>query len=74
MLNFYPLSFATMYDPEPIKIGLKGLGYGISVTAGAVFFNALLSTRIEAKWILLISAAIMSKSPLSKVLSFTNTF
>lgn len=62
LLNFYPLSFATMYEATPIKIGLKGLGYGISVTAGAVFFNTLLSTRIEAKYILGISAAIMSKS------------
>ena len=62
LLNFYPLSFATMYDPDPIQVGLKGLGYGISVTAGAVFFNALLSTGIEAKWILLVSACIMSKS------------
>lgn len=62
LLNFYPLSFATMYNPDPIQVGLKGLGYGISVTAGAVFFNALLSTSIEAKWILLVSATIMSKS------------
>lgn len=61
LLNFYPLSFATMYNPDPIQVGLKGLGYGISVTAGAVFFNALLSTSIEAKWILLVSAVIMSK-------------
>lgn len=61
LLNFYPLSFATMYNPDPIQIGLKALGYGISVTAGAVFFNALLSTSIEAKWILLVSAIIMSK-------------
>lgn len=61
LINFYPLSFATMYNPDPIQIGLKGLGYGISVTAGAVFFNALLSTSIEAKWILLTSATLMSK-------------
>lgn len=61
LINFYPLSFATMYDPDPIQIGLKGLGYGISVTAGAVFFNALLSTRIEAKWILLVATTLMSK-------------
>ena len=61
LLNFYPLSFATVYNPDPIQIGLKGLGYGISVTAGAVFFNALLSTNIEAKWILLVSATIMSE-------------
>ncbi|KAJ9646693.1 hypothetical protein H2204_000385 [Knufia peltigerae] len=60
LLNFYPLSFATMYDPDPIQIGLKGLGYGISITAGAVFFNALLSTSIEAKWILLVAASLMT--------------
>ncbi|KAK5048186.1 hypothetical protein LTR84_005856 [Exophiala bonariae] len=60
LINFYPLSFATMYNPDPIQIGLKGLGYGISVTVGAMFFNALISTSIEVKWILLASATLMT--------------
>jgi MFS family permease len=61
LLNFYPLSFATVFNPDPIQIGLKGLGYGISITVGAVFFNGLISTGIEAKWILLVAATLMSK-------------
>ena len=44
VINFFPLSFSTVYNPDPIQEGLKGLGYGISTTVGAVFFNALLST------------------------------
>lgn len=50
-----------MYDPDPVQIGLKGLGYGISVTVGAVFFNALLSVQqLEAKYILLVATILMT--------------
>lgn len=63
LINFFPLSFGAVYNPDPVQVGLKGLGYGISTTVGAVFFNALLSTKIEAKWILLVAATFMSKSP-----------
>lgn len=60
LINFFPLSFSSVYDPDPVQVGLKGLGYGISTTVGAVFFNALLSTKIEARYILLTAAALMS--------------
>jgi hypothetical protein len=61
LINFYPLTFATVYDPDPIQIGLKGLGYGISVTVGAVLFNAMLSVpRIHARYVLLVAAVLMS--------------
>jgi hypothetical protein len=43
LLNFFPLTFTAMYDPSPVAVGLKGLGYGISVTIGATIFNSLLS-------------------------------
>jgi hypothetical protein len=62
VINFFPLSFSTVWSPDPVQVGLKGLGYGISTTVGAVFFNSLLSTRLPAKYILLISAVLMSKS------------
>ena len=39
----FPLTFADVYTPDPIQVGLKGLGYGISVTAGAAVVNWLLS-------------------------------
>jgi MFS family permease len=61
VINFFPLSFGAVYDPDPVQVGLKGLGYGISTTVGAVFFNALLSTKIPAKAILLVAAILMSK-------------
>lgn len=61
LLNFYPLTFAAVYNPDPVQIGLKGLGYGVSVTVGAVLFNALLSVpQIEARYILLVAAVLMS--------------
>ncbi|KIW77617.1 hypothetical protein Z517_10063 [Fonsecaea pedrosoi CBS 271.37] len=60
LINFFPISFSTLWSPDPVQVGLKGLGYGISTTAGAVFWNALLSTRLEAKYILLMSSIIMT--------------
>jgi MFS family permease len=61
VINFFPMSFSAVYDPDPVQVGLKGLGYGISTTVGAVFFNALLSTKIPARTILLVAAVLMSK-------------
>jgi len=64
LINFFPLSFGAVYDPDPVQIGLKGLGYGLSVTVGAVFFNALLSLpQIPASAVLLTGAVLMSMSP-----------
>ena len=62
LINFFPVSFSTVWSPDPVQVGLKGLGYGISTTVGAVFWNAMLSTKLEAKYILLISSVLMSKS------------
>jgi len=60
LINFFPQSFGGIYNPDPVQVGLKGLGYGISTTVGAVFFNALLSSKIEARYILLVAAAMMT--------------
>ncbi|KIW13033.1 hypothetical protein PV08_08220 [Exophiala spinifera] len=60
LINFFPISFAALWDPDPVQIGLKGLGYGISTTVGAVFWNSMLSTKMPAKYILLISSIIMT--------------
>ncbi|KAG4441501.1 hypothetical protein IFR05_003028 [Cadophora sp. M221] len=43
LINFFPLTFSTVYAPDPVQVGLKGLGYGISVTAGATIVNWALS-------------------------------
>lgn len=61
LLNFFPLSFSAVYSPDPVQIGLKSLGYGISVTVGAIFFNALLSIpSLPAKYILLTGTVLMT--------------
>lgn len=39
----FPLTFSAVYAPDPVQVGLKGLGYGISVTAGAAIINWALS-------------------------------
>lgn len=63
LLNFFPLTFSTLFSPDPIQVGLKGLGYGISVTAGAVTVNALLSVfKGHNRELLVFSTVIMSKS------------
>jgi len=43
LLNFFPLEFSTVFNPNPVQVGLKGLGPGLSTTFGAVFINGLLS-------------------------------
>jgi hypothetical protein len=61
LINFFPLSFSAVYDPHPIQVGLKGLGYGLSVTCGAVLFNAMLSAKkLQASHILLVATIMMT--------------
>lgn len=63
LLNFFPLTFSTLFNPDPVQVGLKGLGYGISVTLGAVVVNALLSIlKGHNRELLIASTVIMSKS------------
>jgi hypothetical protein len=44
ILNFFPVTFTSVYDPIPVQIGLKGLGPAFTTTLGAIGFNAALST------------------------------
>ncbi|KAH7384489.1 major facilitator superfamily domain-containing protein [Pyrenochaeta sp. MPI-SDFR-AT-0127] len=44
LLNFFPVTFTSVYDPVPVRIGLRGMAPGISTAIGAIFFNAMLST------------------------------
>lgn len=63
LLNFFPLTFTTLFNPDPIQVGLKGLGYGISVTAGATIINGLLSVFPKHnRELLVFSAVVMSES------------
>ena len=72
LINFFPLAFSTLWSTDPVQVGLKGLGYGVSTTVGAVFWNAMLSTKLEAKYILLIASVIMSKSAPDELLQNYN--
>jgi hypothetical protein len=70
LINFFPLTFSAVYNPDPVQIGLKGLGYGVSVTAGAIFFNAMLSVpRVPVRGILTVSAILMSEYSLTKFMN-----
>ena len=63
LLNFFPLTFETVFTPTPIGIGIKGLGYGFSVAGGAAFWNYMLTLFPKFnREILIICALIMSKS------------
>ncbi len=63
LLNFFPLTFTAVFNPDPISVGLKGLGYGISVTAGACVINALLTVfKGHNRELLIFSTVLMSKS------------
>ncbi len=48
LLNFFPLTYETVYTPTHLKVGIYGLSYGMSVTFGAAFFNFMLSRLQEA--------------------------
>ena len=43
LLNFFPVMFADVFEPDPVQIGIKGLAPAFATTFGAVFVNAALS-------------------------------
>ena len=43
ILNFFPITFSNVYNPDPVQIGLKGLAPAFSTATGAIVFNAALS-------------------------------
>ena len=61
LLNFWPLTISKVWDPYPVKIGLRGISAGFSTAIGAIFWNALLSVfRDKVKWILFIAAGMLT--------------
>lgn len=63
LLNFFPMTYETVYTPTPLKVGIYGLGYGFSVAGGASFFNFMMSVfRNHNREILIFCAVLMSKS------------
>lgn len=61
LLNFWPLTISTVWDPIPLKIGLRGMSAGFATALGAIFWNALLSVfTAKVKWVLFIAAAMLT--------------
>jgi MFS family permease len=62
LLNFFPLTYTTVYVPDPVQIGLKGLAWGFPTTTGAVFIGAMLSIwKGHNRELLLLATVIMSE-------------
>jgi ABC-type uncharacterized transport system permease subunit len=60
-LNFWPLLISHVYDPDPVKVGLRGIGAGLATTVGAIVASALISVFPgRTNWILLGSATIIT--------------
>lgn len=61
ILNFFPVTFTNVYDPVPIRIGLRGLGPGFCTAIGAIVFNAMLSKfPNHTREVLLLAVVIMT--------------
>ncbi|KIW21582.1 hypothetical protein PV08_02162 [Exophiala spinifera] len=61
MINFAPLTYSTVFDPDPIQVGVKGLGYSIAITVGASVMNAALTIlKGHNREILLVSCVLMT--------------
>ena len=61
VLNFWPLLIANVYNPNPVHVGLRGLAPGLTVTIGAIFFNALLSIFPGgSRWILFTASMLLT--------------
>jgi hypothetical protein len=43
ILNFFPLEFSTVFPPDPVQVGLKGLAPAISIVLSGTLINASLS-------------------------------
>lgn len=61
ILNFWPLTISTVWDPDPVQIGLRGMSAGFATAIGAIFWNSLLSTfPNDCKWVLFIASTILT--------------
>jgi hypothetical protein len=62
VLNFMPIMFATVYNPDPMQVGLKALGFGLGQTMGATVMNMFMTIfKNHQRENLLSSCVIMSK-------------
>src|SRR3978361_1990261 len=73
ILNFLPLAFGTIYPPDPLKIGLKSLGFGFGQTLSGVLANFLLTVLPNHhKHVLLFFSTIMGTGAASHFQSIAN--
>jgi hypothetical protein len=61
ILNFFPITFSSVYDPDPVKIGLRAMGPAFTTAIGAILFNAALSVFPgRAREVLLVAVLLMT--------------
>ncbi|KAL6712287.1 hypothetical protein ACN47E_000164 [Coniothyrium glycines] len=61
ILNFFPVTFTNVYEPDPVRIGLRGLAPGFTTAIGAILFNAALSKfPNHTREVLLLAVSIMT--------------
>lgn len=61
ILNFFPVTFSSVYDPVPVQIGLRGLGPALTTALGAIGFNAALSAfPSHTREVLLVAVLLMT--------------
>jgi hypothetical protein len=46
-LNFFPILFHDVFPPDPVQVGLKGIGPGLSTTFGAGKYLFELSSGLD---------------------------
>ncbi|KAI5357506.1 putative major facilitator transporter Str1/Tri12, major facilitator superfamily [Septoria linicola] len=61
LLNFWPLTISTVWTPDPVAIGWRGLPVAVATAVGAIFWNALLSVWTGGiRYILFLAAAMLT--------------
>ncbi|KAH6632971.1 major facilitator superfamily domain-containing protein [Boeremia exigua] len=61
ILNFFPVTFTSVYEPDPVKIGLRAMPPAFTTAIGAIVFNAALSVFPgRAREVLLVAVVLMT--------------
>lgn len=75
LLNFFPLTFNSVFNPDPIQVGLKGLTTSLTLTVGTMTGSALLSFfKDHNREILLFATVIMSEPPPALASNFSDGY
>ena len=60
-MNFFPVVFTSVYEPDPVRIGLRAIGPALTTAVGAILFNAALSVFPgRAREVLLVAVLLMA--------------